>query len=160
VRLNVSRGSQPQTPTTSATTTSTTSATTTSTPSTGNDYTGMRLSDAVAKIAQGRQQAIVEYVTSSEKAGTVVSNAKAGSRERLRVSAGPKPQAARAVPDVTGEDAATAQQDLRAAGFSVISVQWPVSDQSLDGMVTYQTPASGGIPDGSAIVVYIGTVNG
>jgi beta-lactam-binding protein with PASTA domain len=64
------------------------------------------------------------------------------------------------VPDVTGEVAATAEQDLRAAGFLVISVQWPVSDQSLDGMVTYQTPATGQVPQGSAIVVYVGTLNG
>jgi serine/threonine-protein kinase len=155
VRLNISRGAQPQQTTTRQTTTGQTTP-----PSTGNDYTGVRLSDAVTKIAQGRQQAIVEYVTSSEKAGTVVSNAKAGSRERLQVSAGPKPQPARNVPDVTGEDAATAEQDLRAAGFSVISVQWPVSDQSLDGMVTYQAPATGQVPQGSAIVVYVGTLNG
>jgi beta-lactam-binding protein with PASTA domain len=155
VRLNVSRGSQPQPTTTRQTTTGQTTP-----PSTGNDYTGMHLSDAVTKIAQGRQQVIVEYVTSSQKAGTVVSNAKAGSRERLQVSAGPKPQPARNVPDVTGEDAATAEQGLRAAGFSVISAQWPVSDQSLDGMVTYQTPATGQVPQGSAIVVYVGTLNG
>jgi eukaryotic-like serine/threonine-protein kinase len=164
VRLNVSRGSQQTTTqqTTTQQTTTTTQTTTrqTTSPSTGNDYTGVRLSDAVTKIAQGRQQVIVEYVTSSQRAGTVVSNAKAGSRERLQVSAGPKPQPARNVPDVTGEDAATAEQDLRAAGFSVISVQWPVSDQTLDGMVTYQTPATGGVPQGSAIVVYVGTLNG
>jgi beta-lactam-binding protein with PASTA domain len=163
VRLNVSRGSQQTTTqqtTTQQTTTQQTTTRQTTAPSTGNDYAGMRLSDAVTKIAQGRQQVVVEYVTSSEKTGTVVSNAKAGSRERLQVSAGPKPQPARNVPDVTGEDAATAEQDLRAAGFLVISVQWPVSDQSLDGMVTYQTPATGQVPQGSEIVVYVGTLNG
>jgi beta-lactam-binding protein with PASTA domain len=160
VRLNVSRGSQAQPTTTQQTTTQQTTTRQTTSPSTGNDYTGMRLSDAVTTIAQGRQQVIVEYVTSSQKAGTVVSNAKAGSRERLQVSAGPKPQPARNVPDVTGEDATTAAQDLRAAGFVVISVQWPVSDQSLDGMVTFETPAAGQVPQGSAIVVYVGTLNG
>jgi beta-lactam-binding protein with PASTA domain len=166
VRLNVSRGSQAQTTTATSTTAPGTTAPTTTAPTTtlpgatGNDYTGMRLSQAVTRIAQGRQQVIVQYVTSSEKAGVVVSNAPAGSRERLRVSVGPKPLPARDVLDITGEDAATAEQDLKAAGFSVISVQWPVSDQTLDGMVVYQTPASGRIPQGAAIVLYVGTVNG
>jgi beta-lactam-binding protein with PASTA domain len=158
VRLNVSQGAQ--TTTTPSTSTSTTAPTTTAAPSIGNDYTGMRLSAAVTKIAQGRQQVVVQYVTSSEKAGVVVSGAPAGPRQRLQVSVGPKPLPARDVPDVTGEDAATAEQDLKAAGFSVISVQWPVSDQTLDGMVVYQTPARGRIPQGAAIVVYVGTVNG
>jgi serine/threonine-protein kinase len=149
VRLNVSKG-----PATSPTTTS-------SAPSTGNDYTGMRLQEAIQKITQGRQQAIVVYVTSSKPAGTVVANSKAGSRERLQVSAGSNPQPATNVPDVSGEDAATAQQDLQAAGFTVIQAKWPVSDSTQDGVVVYETPAGGRqVPKGSAIVIYVGTVNG
>ena len=127
-------------------------------PSSGNDYTGMRLPQAVQKIAQGRQQAIVVYVVVGQPAGVVVANSKAGSRERLQVSAGPSPQPATSVPDVTGEDAATAQQDLQTAGFTVIQAKWPVSDSTQDGQVVYETPAGGRqAPKGSAIVIYVGT---
>jgi beta-lactam-binding protein with PASTA domain len=169
VRLNVSSGATTTTTTQQTTTqqgttrqTTTqqqTTTATTGTGTTGNDYTGLRLQTAVQRLAQGRQQAIVVYVASSKPVGVVVSNATAGSRERLRVSAGPNPKPATSVPDVTAEDAATAQQDLQAAGFTVIQVQWPVSDQSQNGMVVYETPA-GQAPDGSAIVIYVGSVSG
>ena len=152
VRLNVSSG---------ATTTATQQqqTTTTTTAPSGNDYSGLRLRTAVQRLAQGRQQAIVVYVASSRPVGIVVSNSTAGSRERLRVSAGPNPKPATSVPDVTAEDAATAQQDLQAAGFTVIQVQWPVTDQSQNGIVVYETPI-GQAPEGSAIVIYVGSVSG
>jgi beta-lactam-binding protein with PASTA domain len=168
VRLNVSSGATTtttqQTTTQQATTRQTTTqqqttTATTGTGTTGNDYTGLRLQTAVQRLAQGRQQAIVVYVASSNPVGVVVSNSTAGSRERLRVSAGPNPKPATSVPDVTAEDAATAQQDLQAAGFTVIQVQWPVSDQSQNGMVVYETP-TGQAPEGSAIVIYVGSVSG
>ena len=153
VRVNVSKG-----PATSPTTTA--SATSPSPPSSGNDYTGMRLQQAIQKITQGRQQAIVVYVSSSQPVGVVVANSTVGSRERLQVSAGANPQSPTNVPDVTGEDAATAQQDLQAAGFTVIQAKWPVSDSTQDGQVVYETPAGGQqAPKGSAIVIYVGTAN-
>jgi beta-lactam-binding protein with PASTA domain len=154
VRLNISKG-----PATSPTTTS--QSTSPSPPSSGNDYTGMRLQQAIQKIAQGRQQAIVAYVSSAQPVGVVVANSKAGSRERLQVSAGSSPQPATSVPAVTGEDAATAQQALQAAGFTVIQAKWPVSDPAQDGQVVYETPAGGQqAPKGSAIVIYVGIANG
>jgi beta-lactam-binding protein with PASTA domain len=104
---------------------------------------------------------IVEYVTSSQPVGTVVANSRAGSKERLQVSAGAKPKPARSVPDTTGEDAQTAQQDLQSAGFAVVQVTWPVSDSTSDGMVVYQAPAGGdNVPQGSTIVVYVGSASG
>jgi beta-lactam-binding protein with PASTA domain len=157
VRLNISKGSA-----TSSTTTATTTAQSTSPspPSSGNDYTGMRLQQAIQKITQGRQEAIVVYVSSAQPVGVVVANSNAGSRERLQVSAGSNPQPATNVPDVTGEDAATAQQDLQAAGFTIIQAKWPVSDAAQDGQVVYETPAGGQqVPKGSAIVIYVGTAN-
>jgi beta-lactam-binding protein with PASTA domain len=164
VRLNVSKG-QAQQPATTATTTQTTpptttqqQSTTTGAPASGNDYTGIRLAQAVQQIVQGRQQVIVQYVTSTKPAGVVVGNARAGSRERLQVSAGPHPQTAETVPDVTGEDTSTAQGDLQSAGFSVIVAQWPVSDSTSDGTVVYETPAAGAqAPQASAIVIYVGS---
>jgi beta-lactam-binding protein with PASTA domain len=155
VRLNISKGQSATSPTTTGASTSP------SPPSSGNDYTGMRLQQAIQKITQGGQEAIVVYVSSAQPVGVVVANSKAGSRERLQVSAGSSPQPATNVPDVTGEDAATAQQDLQTAGFAVVQTKWPVSDSAQDGQVVYETPAGGQqAPKGSAIVIYVGTANG
>jgi beta-lactam-binding protein with PASTA domain len=166
VTLKVSKGAPKPTTTTVATTTTTTTtaattttAKTTTTPAGGNDYTGMRLRDAVKKIADGRQQVVVQYVTSSTPAGVVISNSKAGARVRLQVSLGTHPKPAKDVPDTTNEDAATAQQDLTTAGFAVIQVSWPVSDAAMDGVVVYQTP-TGQIAQGAAIVIYVGSSSG
>jgi beta-lactam-binding protein with PASTA domain len=119
----------------------------------------MRLSAAVQKIAQGRQQVVVQYVSSSQPAGVVVANSNAGNKVQLQVSAGTKPKPQTEIPDTTGEDAQSAQDDLTKAGFSVLTVQWPVSDASSDGTVVYQTP-TGQAPKGSTIVVYVGSANG
>jgi beta-lactam-binding protein with PASTA domain len=158
VRLNVSSGA-PASGATTSTPTTTQAQTTTAPAGGGNDYTGLRLQTAVQRIAEGRQQVIVQYVTSSKPVGVVVSSSVAGSRERLQVSAGPSPKPATNVPDVTGEDSTTAEQDLQSAGFTAIEVQWPVSDASQDGMVVYETPAATA-PRGSAIVIYVGSVGG
>lgn len=161
VRLNVSKGQARPAPaptTTAPQATTTAPVTTTKPPATGNDYTGMRLSQAVQKIAQGRQQVIVQYVASTQPPGVVVSNSNTGSRVGLQVSAGAHPKQATSVPDVTGEDSSTAQSDLQSAGFSVLEVQWPVSDPTRDGMVVYETPAGGGqAPQATAIVIYVGS---
>ncbi|MEN3342835.1 MAG: eukaryotic-like serine/threonine-protein kinase [Actinomycetota bacterium] len=161
VRLNVSRGRAqgPGTTTTTPPPTTTTAPPTTTraaAPPVRGPYGGMQLATAVQRIAQGRQQAIVVYAASSRPVGTVLSSSTAGSRVRLNVSAGPQPAPATSVPDVTGEDAATAVSDLRAAGFRVIQVKWPVTDQASDGVVVAQTPA-GRAPQGAAIVVYVGS---
>jgi beta-lactam-binding protein with PASTA domain len=151
-----------QATTTTKTTTQvhTTTAATTTTPTTtqsatGNDYRGMRLQAAVQKIAQGRQQVVVQYVTSSQPAGVVVANSNQGNKVLLQVSAGQHPKPATSIPDTTSEDESTAQSDLTGAGFTVLAVDWPVSDASTDGTVVYQTP-TGQAPKGSTIVVYIG----
>jgi beta-lactam-binding protein with PASTA domain len=160
VRLNVAKGTVQATTTTQAATT-TAPVTTTKPPATGNDYTGMRLTEAVQKIVQGRQQVTVQYVASTQPAGVVVSNSNAGSRVRLQVSAGAHPKPNAAVPDVSGEDTTTAQSDLAAAGFSVIQAPWPVSDSSQAGTVVYETPAAGQqVPRGAAIVIYVGAASG
>lgn len=161
VRLNVSKGPAPTTTAQTTTTTATASTPTTTAAQVGNDYRGMRLSQAVQKIVQGRQQVIVQYVASSKPAGVVVGSTVAGSRERLQVSAGPQPSSSIGVPDVTGEDSATAAGDLRSAGFTVVQAQWPVSDASADGTVVYETPSGGQrAPRGAAIVIYIAAGGG
>jgi len=167
VRLNVAKARAATTApakTTTAPAKTTAPATTTAPasspppPATGNDYTGMRLNAAVQKIVQGRQQAVVDYVASTKPAGVVVANSSAGSKVRLQVSEGAHPQPPADVPDVTGEDSASAQSDLQQAGFTAIVVQWPVSDQTQDGAVVAETPAGGGqVPGGAAIVIYVGS---
>ena len=121
----------------------------------------MQLARAVQQIADGRQQAVVLTVASTRPAGIVVSNGTVGSKMRLAVSAGPHPGAPTDLPDVTGEDTAQAQSDLQAAGFTVVTVQWPVSDPSANDTVVYQTPSGGTTrPRGVGIVLYIGMAPG
>jgi beta-lactam-binding protein with PASTA domain len=173
VRVNVSKGPATQTTTTATTTQQTTTRATTTTSTTsstlpppppqgsGNDYRGMQVDQAVQKIAQGRQQAVVQYVASTKPVGIVVSNGTSGSKMRLSVSGGPKPAQSVAVPDVSGQDAAQAQSGLQSAGFTVIEVQWPVSDAASNGVVVNETPAgSTQAPRGVAIVLYIGSQSG
>jgi beta-lactam-binding protein with PASTA domain len=176
VRLNVAKAAARPATTTTETTTQTTTQTTTTRPTTtrptttrattttpvqqgsGNDYRGMRLQAAVQKIAQGRQQVVVQYVTSTQAAGVVVANSTAGNKVRLQVSAGARPQAATAVPDETGQDSKAAESDLTSAGFSVLTVDWPVSDAASEGTVVYETPA-GQAPRGSTVVIYVGSTS-
>jgi len=161
VRLNVSKGpAHPTTTTAPATTTQAAAPTPKPKPKPApTPYSGMSLNAAVQKIAQGRQQAIVVYVASGKPTGTVVSSSTAGSRVRLNVSAGQQPAPATSVPDVTGEDKAQATSDLRAAGFTVDPVKWPVTDEASDGVVVAQTPLSRA-PQGAAIVIYVGSAGG
>lgn len=155
VRINVARGAPQQTTTASSTTPTFTTTQAVQQSPTGNDYRGMRLSSAVQRIAQGRQQVIVRYVASTRPDGVVVANSTSGGRVLLQVSGGAHPQPATQVPDETGQDASTAQSDLTDAGFSVVTVQWPVSDPSNDGLVVSATPG-GQAPQGSTVVVYVG----
>jgi len=159
VRLNVAAAAPSATTQASTTRPATTTPATTAQSATGNDYRGMRLSAAVQKIAQGRQQVIVQYVASSQPVGVVVANSSSGNKVQLQVSAGAHPQPAGSVPDTTGQDAQAAQSQLTHAGFSALTVQWPVSDATSDGTVVYQTP-TGQAPKGSTVVVYVGAASG
>ncbi len=69
-------------------------------------------------------------------------------------SAGPSTVA---VPDVTGEDEATATADLEGAGFTVASADEAVTDPAQDGVVVDQSPAGGSdAADGSTVTIYVG----
>jgi serine/threonine-protein kinase len=79
----------------------------------------------------------------------------------LKVSTGPSPKAAKAVPDVVGEDQQTATADLRAAGFAVQVFTTPVTDQTQNGLVVDQQPEGGTqAPTGSQITIYVGQFSG
>jgi serine/threonine-protein kinase len=110
----------------------------------------------------------VVYVTSSQPANRVIGQAPApgtmlrrGSRVQLRVSAGPNPQPATTVPNVVGQDQATAAETLRNAGFKVAVLNRPTSDQTKDGLVVEQQPRAGAsIPGGLQVTIFIGRLTG
>ena len=109
----------------------------------------------------------VIYVTSSQPANRVIGQSPAatttlrkGSRVRVRVSAGPNPQPATSVPNVVGQDQATAAQTLRSAGFKVAVLNRP-TNQSKDGLVVEQQPRAGAsIPGGVQVTIFIGRFTG
>ncbi|HEY6067721.1 MAG TPA: PASTA domain-containing protein [Gaiellaceae bacterium] len=110
----------------------------------------------------------VVYVQSSQPANRVVAQRPAagtklrpGARVRLSVSMGPNPQASTSVPDLTGEDQATAAQDLRSAGFRVAVLNRPTKDQTKDGVVVEQQPKAGSnIPGGLQVTIFVGRFSG
>ena len=110
----------------------------------------------------------VVYVTSSQPANGVVSqlpksgtSLRPGARVRVNVSTGPNPNPNTAVPNVVGQDQATAVQTLRDAGFKVAVLNRPTADQSKDGLVVEQQPrATSNIPEGSQVTIFIGRFSG
>jgi serine/threonine-protein kinase len=97
-------------------------------------------------------------LTQSPSAGTSL---KRGSRVRLVVSSGPNPQPATSVPNVIGEDQATAASDLRSAGFKVVVLNRPTTSQSKDGVVVDEQPRPGSsIPGGSQVTIFVGRFSG
>jgi len=166
VRINVSQGAP------AATTTTTTGGTTPTTTTTASAkvprVVGLTQSAAQRKLHAAGFRVRTAYVTSSKPAGTVVAQRPApgttlrrNAAVRINVSVGSNPQSAKAVPDVTGEDEATARSDLEAAGFQVSVVDEPTTDQNEDGIVIDEDPAAGTqIPAGSLVTIYVGRFSG
>jgi beta-lactam-binding protein with PASTA domain len=174
VIVNVSTGSST---TTAATTTATTTSTTVTTTTTTTTATGPARVPSVVGLAQtpalrrlnvlGLRPTVV-YVASSQPANKVVAQSPApgktlphDSRVRVSVSTGANPQPATTIPNVVGQDRATAAQTLRAAGFRVAVLDRPTSDQSKDGMVVEQQPKAGtSIPAGLQVTIFVGRFTG
>ena len=172
VTVNVSTGTA-----TTGTTTTTTSGTTTSpsptvtTPTAGPvrvpRVVGLAQTPALRQLNVLGLRPTVIYVTSSQPANRVIGQSPAaattlrkGSRVRVRVSAGPNPQPATSVPNVVGQDQATAAQTLRSAGFKVAVLNRP-TNQSKDGLVVEQQPRAGAsIPGGVQVTIFIGRFTG
>jgi eukaryotic-like serine/threonine-protein kinase len=77
-----------------------------------------------------------------------------GTTITLSVSRGPKTSA---VPDVTSQDQASAQQVLTAAGFKVRVETQDVTDSSQDGVVLSQTPTGNTqAPPGTVVTIVVG----
>jgi beta-lactam-binding protein with PASTA domain len=146
VTLNISTGTGPATTTTVATTTTTGGTTTTAANVRAPRLVGL------AEAPAGR------VLSQSPAAG---SSLRRGSRVRVFVSTGPSPQSATSVPSVTGQDQATAADNLRSAGFRVLVLNRPTTDQNQDGVVVEQQPRAGSnIPAGSLVAIFIGRFSG
>jgi serine/threonine-protein kinase len=106
---------------------------------------------AVARKDVASDQPKDTVVDQSPAAGT---SAAPGSTITLSVSKGPKTSA---VPDVTSQDQASAQEQLKASGFRVRIVTQNVADQSQDGIVLNQDPQGGTqAPAGTVVTIVVG----
>jgi beta-lactam-binding protein with PASTA domain len=163
VRLNVSQGAPAATTTAAATAPA---PTTTGAAATANvpNVVGQSQVAAQRRLHAAGFRVRTVYVASTQPQGTVVAQHPApgtslsrDSRVRINVSNGPNAKPAQAVPDVSGEDEATARSDLQAAGFRVTVVDEPTTDQNEDGIVLDQDPTGGTqAPTGSVVTIYVG----
>lgn len=166
VIINVSKGTgSGGTTTTVATTTAATTTTTASAP-----VPNVRRLAVVAGLRRLNQAGLhptVRYVNSGQPAGRIVVQSPAsgslprGARVRIDVSNGPNPQPAAPVPDVVGQDQASASTAIRQAGFRVVVLFRPTTNQSEDGNVIEEQPVAGSsIPRGSSIALFVGSFSG
>jgi beta-lactam-binding protein with PASTA domain len=169
VRINVSQGAPAATTTTTgATTGGTTPTTTAAATAKVPRVIGLSQTAAQRRLHAAGFRVRTAYVASSQTAGSVVAQRPAPGTSlrrdavvQINVSVGSNPQPAKAVPDVTGEDEATARADLEAAGFQVSVVEEPTTDENEDGIVVDEDPAAGTrAPAGSLVTIYVGSFTG
>jgi beta-lactam-binding protein with PASTA domain len=166
VTLNVSTGTPSTTTgtTTTGTTTTTGATTTSAAPASLPRLVGLGQTTALRRLnAMGLRPTVV-YVRSTQPVNRVLSQSPAagtsvsrGTRVRINVSTGANPEAAVTVPDVAGQDQASATQALRDAGFKVFVLTRQTSDPSQDGLVVEQQPRAGSsIPGGLLVTIFVG----
>jgi len=168
VRINVSQGAPAATTTTTTGGTGSTPTTTTTASAKVPRVVGLSQTAAQQKLHAAGFRVRTAYVASSKPSGRVVAQRpiagatlRRGAAVRINVSVGSNPQPAKAVPDVTGEDEATARSDLEAAGFQVSVVDEPTPDQNEDGIVIDEDPVAGtSVPAGSLVAIYVGSFTG
>jgi beta-lactam-binding protein with PASTA domain len=174
VSLNISTGTGPSTTTVATTTTTATTATatvpttTTATTVRAPRVVGLFQTPALRRLNVLGLRPIVTYRRSSQAVNRVLTQSPApgttlrrGSPVRVVVSSGPNPQPATTVPNVVGQDQATAADNLRAAGFRVVVLNRPTTNQSKDGLVIDEQPRAGSsIPGGSQVTIFVGRFSG
>lgn len=172
VTLNVSTGT-PST-TTAGTTTATTATTTTVSAGTTTAsvsvprVTGLAQTPALRRLNTRGLRPQVVYKKSSQPANRVLqqtpaagSTLRRNSAVKLVVSAGPNPQPATSVPNVVGQDQTTAANNVKDAGFKIVVLNRPVTNQNKDGVVVEEQPRAGSsIPAGSQVTIFIGRFAG
>ena len=177
VLLNISSGPKSSTPpATTATAPDTTApapaatqpkTTTTAQPTsvTVPDVEGKTLQQAVLAMRQAGMYADVRYVPSDQPSGTVVAQAKAagtsakrGDHMLVTVSQGNDQAAAMAtLPNVEGQDEASAGSRLRQAGFTpLVGCLAPANPAQVGKVVDEQPGAGTQAPKGVQILIYVG----
>jgi beta-lactam-binding protein with PASTA domain len=173
VLINVSAGAPSSSPATSAQATTARAAAPSPQPSSASRPQTVTVPDVVGKTLQQARLALrnaglvtaIKYVPSAEPSGTVVaqarqpgSTAKRGDHMQINVSQGSEPASSLvAVPNVVGQDEATAQTRLQQAGFAPVVEDQPTSDPAQEGKVVDEQPAPGAkAPKGSQIILYVG----
>ena len=134
------------------------------------DVTGAKLLAARKLIRKAGLVTELRRVPNDLPKGTVVAQspkpgttAKRGGHVLVNVSLGPNPTAGAppVVPDVTGEDEATATQDLQSAGYEVEVVSQDTADPAEDRVVIDQNPAAGeSAPAKSKVTIHVGRFSG
>ena len=165
VTLNVSTGT-PST-TTVATTTTVPSGTTAANVKVPR-VTGLAQTPALKQLNTLGLHPQVTYRKSSAPANRVVqqtpspgTSLRRSSQVSLVVSSGPNPQPATEVPNVIGEDQATAADDIKSAGFKVVVLNRPVTKSTQDGNVVDEQPHAGSsIPSGLQVTIFVGRFQG
>ena len=122
---------------------------------------GSRDTDAIPRLQAAGFRISSTPVSSTHPAGAVLTQSPAGgttatrgSTVRITVSGG---RQVRTVPDVVGETEAAADRILRNAGFTVRTVDRPVTDPGQHGLVIEQDPAAGARVQGTTqVTIYVG----
>ena len=122
---------------------------------------GRSFDDAAAALRESGFTPVRRDVEASEPEGTVVGMspragtlAPPGTRVTLSVSTG---QSTTAVPDVVGEEEASARATLQNEGWRVLIRDTPTTNPDEDGLVITQTPPPGEQAEpGSQVIIYVG----
>ena len=122
---------------------------------------GRSFDDAAAALREAGFTPIRRDVEAEEPEGTVIgmspgagSLAPPGTRVTLNVSSG---VSTTTVPDVVGEEEASARASLQNEGWRVLIRDTPTTNPDQDGLVVTQTPGPGEQAEpGSQVVIYVG----
>jgi eukaryotic-like serine/threonine-protein kinase len=128
------------------------------------DVVGAGQAEAVRKLEASGLIADSASVASSRPRGTVVAQKPAAERRvapsstvRLSVSLGSGPRPVRVVPDVTGRSESQAKRALIGAGFTVRTIDRPVTDPGQQAIVVKQSPSPGSrARAGTQVLIYVG----
>jgi serine/threonine-protein kinase len=131
-------------------------------PVTVPDVTGEQSDAAQSELRdKGLTPRVVEFVSQTKKAGTVLSQTPAGGASvakgsTVRITVAKEPDTA-TVPNVKGQQDNQAISAIQAAGFTVNLREKIVSNPDQDGKVLGQTPAGGGkLKKGGSVGIVVG----
>ncbi len=128
------------------------------------DVVGVGQAEALKKVEAAGLRADSAPLASNRPRGTVVAQKPAAESRvapnttvRLSISLGPGPRPQRVIPDVTGKNENQAKRTLVGVGFTVRTIDQPVTDPSQQAIVVKQTPRGGTRGAvGSQVQIYVG----